>query len=178
MIRTILFALMCCAALYACSVNPKSMAPDLSAQHYPTSGQTLRLAPIDNTLSFRRGAGAITGKKMRETLTLAFGKAGLFRQVVTEGSADLELRVELVQQMDISGRAIGNWELRREMVANYSLIDLGTGQSVWQDSIRTVAGSKALGGAPAIIEATEGAVRENVRALLQAAAQQWPGRNR
>lgn len=72
------------------------------------------------------------------------------------------------------GRSISRWEHRREVVALYELVETASHQGVWKDTIRTVAGSTALGGNAAVTKSSTGAVRENVKALVIAAAERWP----
>ena len=174
-----LTALLAAIMLSACGVSVKSMTPDLSARGYTPSRLTLRVQPVADSKDYWRVGAPVSGKELRETVVQALRKANLFSAVITDGDADLVLYVHHEQQQnEPGGRAIGNWELRREVIVTYELVDTASRKNVWKDTIRTVAGSTAIGGGPATKEASEGAVRENVKALAIAAAEQWPRNTR
>ena len=160
--------------LAACGLSVESLVPDLSGQHYVPSKLTLRILPVSDTPIFNRGMGAVSGEMMRDAVVLALGKANLFSAVVTDSTADLTLQIDLIQQLDVVQRSLSRWEHRREVIVAYELVEPATKQIVWKDTIRTVAGSTAIGGNAAVTESSEGAVRENIKALVLAAGDQWP----
>ncbi len=165
---------MCFGILSGCAgLDAQSMAPDLSAQHYSSSQRTLCVLPVTGEYKSSRVAAPVSPEMLRETVVLAFRKANLFAAVVTSGDADLSLKINILSQRDAANRGGRGWEHRRQVIVEYELLDRA-GNGVWKNTISTTAGSTAFGGAKAVVESSAGSVRENVKALVIVAAEQWP----
>lgn len=111
---------------------------------------------------------------MRDTIVLAFRQAHLFRSTSADGTGDLLLKAVLTSQRVLPNQSNWEWEYRRELIARHELVERITNRTVWTNTIRSVAGSTALGGAKRATESSASAVRENVKTLVQVAAEQWP----
>src|SRR5262245_30653162 len=124
---SVLLAVTCLLAACA-TVDVKSMTPDPPAKHATPSRPSLLVEPVADTPKGKRDPDAGSGKMFRETVVVAFRNANLFQSVVTEGGANLTLRINLMQQLHVPGGTA--WEIRREVIADYVLLD-EAGKSVW-----------------------------------------------
>lgn len=163
------------AVLAGCAtrLDPESLAPDLAAGPHAPATLTLRVQPIADAPLRRRGLSAVNGEQMRATLIGALRRSNLFRAVVADGEADLILEAAFVSQLDTQGRGESRTEVRREVSVDYELTD-ARGRTLWAQPVRTVAGSTLRNAYKAYAEASAASVRENVRALVAVAAEQWP----
>lgn len=170
-----LFVALAAALLAGCAgINPASMTPEFTAVRRVAASRSVRVLPIQDTPSRNRAPAAIKGKMFREILVDSLRRSHLLRDVVTDGDSDLVLRVVLIQQTAVFPPDLKAFETRRELIAEYVLMDSATGEVVWSDHIRSAASIRAMGGNARITKSSEGAVRENILALLKAADEQWP----
>lgn len=168
---TALIALLILLASAGCgSLDVARMVPDTSAGASRKIPLRVRVADVTADQKSRFGGPALVDRAgMQAAVISALNKSGLFSGAsASEGDIDLVVSVLSQDQKDLS---ITHYTAR--MLVAYKFVGKD-GRSLWSETYDTTASSTALGGASRTIEAREGAIRENLAAMIQGVKARWP----
>lgn len=147
------------------SIEVNNMVPDTSSLTPTRIDKTVLVTNVTGAQDQRFGGPAmVSDEQFKSTLVEALQKSGLFRAVVTEGSADLEMSAEFVAQ----GQGAGLNYLAA-LVVEYLIVDSTSQDEVWSDSFNSrheVTVGQSISGATRTVKAAEGSVRKNLEQLL------------
>ena len=166
-----LACLVVCVVLSGCaSLDMARMVPDTSAGPSRKIPLRVRVAEVTADQKSRFGGPAlIDGAGMQGAVVAALLRSGIFPGVsAKEGDVDLVVSVLSQDQKDLS---ITHYTAR--MLVAYKFV-AKDGRTLWSETYDTTASSTALGGATRTLEAREGAVRENLAAMIQGVKARWP----
>lgn len=155
--------------LVACaSISPERIVPDTASGPERRIGLSVRLAAVTGARdTFLGGPPLPSDEQIAESILLTLRKRSIFSSISrTEG--DLELVVTILSQ-----EQTGVYPTTARMVANYKFIDRNHG-IVWTETYDTSFSHGNVGGWERSVKANEGALRENLKALLDGINERWP----
>jgi hypothetical protein len=133
-----------------------------------TISKTVRVGPVSGEVKERYNANA-KNTQIRDVIVKSLEHSKHFMAVVLEGQSDLELRATIIDQ-----RRKGDIPMSNEIIINYKLIENESGSILWQETIQSMAGSNAPGGADRLRKSCEGAVRENIALFIsELSSDEW-----
>ena len=152
------------------SIEVNNMVPDTSALTATRIDKTIVIANVKGAQDSKFGGPAmVSDEQFKSTLTKALQQSGIFRTVVTDGAADLEMSAEFVAQ----GQGAGLNYLSA-LVVEYIIVDSDTQEEVWSDAFNSrhkVTVGEAFSGDKRTVRAAEGSVRKNIAQLLDSLAE-------
>ncbi len=143
-----------------------NMVPDTSSLAATRIDKSISVTNVSGAQDSKFGGPAmVSNEQFKSSLVEALRNSGIFRSVVTESAADLEISAEFVAQ----GQGAGLNYLAA-LVVEYMIVDSASKDEVWSDAFNSrheVTVGQALSGAKRTVMAAEGAVRENLEQLLE-----------
>lgn len=162
----ILVALMLCGCA---SIEVDNMVPDTSSLSPTRIDKSIAVTSVSGAQDEKfAGPAMVSDEQFKSSLVEALQNSGIFRSVVTDGKADLEMSAEFVAQ----GQGAGLNYLSA-LVVEYKIIDSRSKDEVWSDAFNSrheVTVGQALSGAKRTVRAAEGSVRKNLEQLIQSLA--------
>lgn len=161
--------LIAAVAMAGCASTPKvaRMVPQQDDVRIESTGATLVVGEVRGGEESTAWKGSkINASNFRQALLQTLRQSILFTTVVSDGEADYELSSTLLAQEQPSM----GMSMTVNMVVRYRLTDRATGESVLDQRIASTykAGfGEALVGTARLRKANEGAVRENLKLLLE-----------
>jgi len=147
------------------------MVPDNDGSLKRKIASRVRVAEVvgaDKVSSFG-GAEFIDKAHLSTAIISALQKSAIFTSVSTnEGDIDLFVSVLSQDQKDLS---IMHYTAR--LLVEYRFA-ARNGDAIWSETYDTTFSSTAFSGATRTVEAREGAVRQNLSALIQGINKRWP----
>lgn len=170
LVRALACLLVSVAVSGCASLDSARMVPDASAGPSRKIPLRVRVAEVSAEQKSRFGGPAlIDSAVMQGAAIAALSRSGIFTGVsANEGDVDLVVSVLSQDQKDSS---ITHYTAR--MLVAYKFV-AKDGRTLWSETYDTTASSTALGGATRTVEAREGAVRENLAAMIQGVKARWP----
>lgn len=151
--------------LTGCAIKTDGLVPDPPVGVETRLDSSVRVMPVAGGRSSSFGREAyITNEQYREALYRTLADAGLFREVVLDGSADWQLHSEI-----ITITTEGGVSPLYAIVVQYWLVDPRSGEEIWRKGINTrhqVKWNEAFAGATRIIRAVEGSTKKNLSQLV------------
>jgi hypothetical protein len=148
-------------------ITPARMVPNLQPCQGARIGNGVKILEVtEGTEGVLGGPVSVTKEQFSKALILAIEKSGLFGSVSTQ-SGDLRLHTKIRWQ---SQR--GLWPSIAAMLVQYQLIDQ-SGKILWAESYYSESSSRAFSGGTRCVLAREGAVRENLVALVKGLREWW-----
>lgn len=148
------------------SLDVNRMVPEISSAPANRFDKTIAVRKVTGAQEETFGGPAmVSDEQFKQALVQALDQSGLFRGVITEGSADLEISAEFVAQ----GQGAG-LNFMSALVVEYLIVDSASQDEVWSDAYNSrheVKVSEALSGAKRTVWAAEGSVRKNIAQLLE-----------
>ena len=133
-----------------------------------TITKTVRVKPVSGEVKEWFNA---KNTQIRDAIVKSLEHSKLFTAVVLEGQSDLELRATIIDQRF---KNPGFPPSRNEITINYKLFENESGSILWQETIQSMAGSNATGGADRLRKSCEGAVRENIALFIsELSSDEW-----
>jgi len=160
--------ILACLNLAACAKNPEvtAMVPEAPGSLPAASDKTVAIILAEggeDTNPFI--APSLGNAGFRKALHLALEGAGLFRAALLDQNADYLLYPEVITQELIPGL-----KMTAVLDARYRLIEAWSQKKLWEDRILTIYDAdlgEGLYGLTRARAALEGAVRENLKKLVQ-----------
>jgi len=160
--------ILACLNLAACAKNPEvtAMVPEAPGSLPAASDKTVAIILAEggeDTNPFI--APSLGNAGFRKALHLALEGAGLFRAALLDQNADYLLYPEVITQELIPGL-----KMTAVLDARYRLIEAWSRKKLWEDRILTIYDAdlgEGLYGLTRARAALEGAVRENLKKLVQ-----------
>jgi len=152
----------------ACTISPESMVPaEATAGPERKIPLRVRVMPVIGARkTFFGGPAFPTAEKYQEALVLTLVKAGIFAGVSTDaGDVDLTMTVLSIDQPPGIAYTV-------RMVANYTFTSRD-GTTLWSETYDSSFSANDIAGAARTLNANEGAVRENLKALVQGIRERW-----
>jgi len=168
---TRVLALVLLVGVTGCSSTPKiaHMIPEGDDATFASTDAALVVGTVQGGEASSAWEGSrISASEYRLALIQALQQSNLFTEVAAEagGEADYELATFLLSQQ----QPAGGFGMTVDLVVRYQLIDRRTGSDVFNDKVvssyRAGVGD-AFVGTKRLRKANEGAVRENIKQLLQ-----------
>lgn len=152
------------------NIDVNRMVPDTSSIPTPKFEKSIAVGQVTGAQEQTFGGPAmVSDEQFKATLVQALDQSGMFRDVVTDGSADLELSAEFVAQ----GQGAGLNYLSA-LVVEYLIVDSTSRDEIWSDAYNSrheVTVGDALSGSKRTVWAAEGSVRKNIAQLLEGLAE-------
>lgn len=158
-------------AAAACgSLDVARMTPDVGPGPSRKIPLRVRVAEVSAEQKSRFGGPALIDQQtLSAAVVAALDRSGLFAGVSpSQGDIDLVVSVLSQDQKDLS---ITHYTARMLVAYKFLAKD---GKVIWSETYDTSASSTALGGATRTLQAREGAVRENLAALIEGVKARWP----
>ena len=156
-------------AWVGCASTPKiqAMVPNTGEVVFQQTGTSLAVGEVGGGTGSDMWKGSkINGSDVRLALIEALRQSNLFTEVTAEGAAAHTLTATLLTQNQ-PGVGIG---MNVQLTIRYVVTHTATGREVFNERVSssyTAAFGEALVGATRVRKANEGAVRENIRQLLE-----------
>lgn len=169
--RLMLFV--CACALVACaSIDTSRMIPDIGLGPNRQIPLSVRVADITGGKQGSFGsAQLIDNADIQAAVVATLHKSGIFAAVSTS-QGDIDLFVSVLSQ-DQKSLSIMNYTARMLVVYKFVTKD---GSTIWSETHDSSFSSTAFAGATRTLQAREGAVRENLAALIQGIKERWPSK--
>lgn len=155
-------------SMVACGgITPKRMVPETAAGPERKVALRVRVAPVTGSHeTFFGGPAFPTNEQVHEALVATLEHAGIFAGVSPNvGDVDLTTTLLSTNQQGFIPYTVG-------LVANYKFTGRD-GTVMWSETYESSFSASNLGGATRTINANEGAVRENLKALVQGIRERW-----
>ncbi len=154
-------------SIVACAgITPKRMVPETAGPERKIALR-LRVMPVTGSRdTFFGGPAFPTHEQVHEALVATLEKAGIFAGV-SSSPGDLDLTTTL-----LSTDQQGFLPTTVRVVANYKFT-ARDGTVLWSETYDSSFSAGDLGGAARTVNANEGAVRENLKALVQGIRARW-----
>lgn len=157
-------------ALAACgSISPERMVP-AEAAGGPDRNIALRVKVAGATgprATHFGGPAFPTAQQYQQVLVATLVKARIFAAVaIDDGDVDLTMTLLSLDQQ-------GMIPFTTRMVANYRFVSRD-GATLWSETYDSSFSATDFAGATRTLNANEGAVRENLKALVQGLRERWP----
>lgn len=165
--------LVCACALVACgSMDTSRMVPDTSLGPNRQIPLGVRVAEVSGGKQGSFGtAQMIANADILAAVVATLNKSGIFAGVsTTQGDIDLHVSVLSQDQKDLS---IMHYTARMLVVYKFVAKD---GSTIWSETYDSSFSSTAFAGGTRTVQAREGAVRENLAALIQGIRERWPSK--
>lgn len=163
----------CACTLMACaSIDTSRMTPDTSLGPNRQIPLSVRVAEVAGGKQGSFGAAQlIDNAEILAAVVATLNKARIFAGVST-GQGDIDLFVSVLSQ-DQKNLSIMHYTARMLVVYKFVAKD---GSTLWSETYDTSFSSTAFAGATRTVQAREGAVRENLAALVQGIKERWPSK--
>lgn len=158
-------------ALVACTLlDTARLVPDTSAGPSRKIPLRVRLAQVDSSQKqFFGGPRLVDSAEMSTAVVATLNKSGIFAGVSsTDGDIDL---VVAVLSQDQPPQSLTEYTAR--MLVAYKFV-AKDGSTIWSETYDTSFSAVAFNGATRTTLAREGAVRENLAALILGIKERWP----
>jgi len=153
----------------SCTVKaPESqyMTPEIDYSKFTTTGKTIKIGEVKGGIKpTSMGRPSIGNEGFQEALITTLRKSGLFKEVFTDGNSDYELLTEIVAQKWHPGFSITS-----TLFVKYRLVEAKSNREIWKENIYSqyeAESEEAWLGQDRATKANEGAVRENLKLLLE-----------
>lgn len=156
-------------AVTACgSISPERMVPsEATAGPERRIPLRVRVMPATGSRDTNFGGPAFPKpEQYQEALVATLVKAGIF-PVVSANAGDVDLTTTI---LSVDQQGLIPYTVR--MVANYRFTSSG-GTTLWSETYDSSFSASNIGGATRTLNANEGAVRENLKALIQGIRERW-----
>lgn len=152
------------------SIEVNNMVPDTSSLTAKRIDKTISVANVSGAQDEKfAGPAMVSDEQFKSSLVEALQQSGIFRSVVSDGPADLEMSAEFVAQ----GQGAGLNYLSA-LVVEYTIVDSASRDEVWSEAFNSrheVTVGQAISGATRTVKAAEGSVRKNLEQLLESLAE-------
>lgn len=149
-----------------CAISSDGLIPEEPVPVTRQIDKSVKVMPVQGGRASSFGREAyITNEKMHSAIVQALIDSDLFKDVVSEGDADLHLFSEI-----ITLSTEGGLSPLYAIVMQYWMEDPRTGEEVWRDGVNTrhqVQWNDAFAGGTRVIMAVEGATQKNLTALIE-----------
>ena len=173
MTRMLKFLLTTLAAIIlsgCANIDVNRMVPETSPEPGKRFDKTIAVKTVTGAQEQTFGGPAmVSDEQFKQSLVQALDESGMFRDVVTEGNADLEMSAEFIAQGQGSGL-----NYMSALVVEYLIVDGASQDEVWSDAYNSrheVTVGEALSGSKRTVWAAEGSVRKNIAQLLEGLAE-------
>jgi hypothetical protein len=150
-------------------ITPKRMIPaEAAASPERKIAQRVRVLPVTGSReTFFGGPAFPTPEQIHEAVVATLDRTALFAGVsASPGDLDLTVTVLSTDQQGILPTTV-------RVVVNYKFTR-SDGALLWSETYDSSFSAAELGGATRTVNANEGAVRENLKALVQGLRTRWP----
>ncbi len=168
-----LMLLVCACSLVACaSIDTSRMTPDTSLGPNRQIALSVRVAEVAGGKQGSFGsAQMVDNADILAAVVATLNKSRIFAGVSTsQGDIDLFVSVLAQDQKDVS---IMHYTARMLVVYKFVAKD---GSTLWSETYDSSFSSTAFAGSTRTLQAREGAVRENLAALIQGIKERWPSK--
>lgn len=164
-----LILLICGTLIVSCTAkapDPQYMIPSADFSQFTATGKTLKVLEVKGGIKTDpMGKPTIENEGFQEALISTLKKSGLFNEVSPEKNSDYELSAEIVTQKWHPGFSITS-----NLFVKYKLIETKSNIEIWKENIYSQYEAKFEETSDGLLrakKANEGAVRENLKLLLE-----------